>query len=806
MNRLVRFIPAIVYGSFSLAMIIAAISFYLALSLVNRPFPGFIIYQFARVGSLGETEWTGARAGIKLQDKIVSVDGRPVHTGGQIFDYSRKVPPGTPIQYTLTDKNQTKSIAVPTSIFNFKDFIIVFFLPYAGGLALLIIGLIVYIIKPAMSSSWIFYLFCFNIGVYMNTAVEIQTTYYFVVIHYLLTAFQGSMFFHLGLIFPEKKRMVLRHPSIEFWIYLPAVVLALLFEIQLFTLADSAPTGWTTLIPNVKILTAFTRIFIVLGILGFTSLIVSSLYRASSTVVKKRAQMILFGVTLAFLPTVSVFLVVHLFRLSFPFNYTIVFVLCFPAIMAYAIIRHNLFDADTIIRRTVGYAVVTAILVGSYVLISLGLNFLVGGTQLAQSKAFPILFTLVFILVFNPLRNRVQSLVDRIFFRKEYDPKAIIDRIGAAMTSLLDLPQILKQLVYTFSNDMFIDNSAVLLLNPATASYRVHLSEGDKRLRMEAVSFQRTEALPQIIENEKKELTKYDVMEDPKYKKLCLDCAQNFSTLYASLIIPMVLRGEVIGFISLGDKKSGKFYNREDIDLLRTLASQGAVAIENARMADQMKNEELVRANLARYLSPQIVDQIIQNDVQVNLGGDRKEVTVLFSDIRNFTSISESMKPEQLVEFLNEYFTEMARIIFANQGSLNKYIGDAIAAVFGSLIPLENSAEPAVKTSVEMMREMVRLNERWKDRYGFNMEMGIGVNTGEVFLGNIGSPERMEFTVIGDTVNTASRFSSLAKGRQVLATRTARDHLGPDFQIRQLTSTMVKGKAEEVEVFEILYD
>ena len=130
-----------------------------------------------------------------------------------------------------------------------------------------------------------------------------------------------------------------------------------------------------------------------------------------------------------------------------------------------------------------------------------------------------------------------------------------------------------------------------------------------------------------------------------------------------------------------------------------------------------MKNEELVRANLARYLSPQIVDQIIKNDVQVNLGGDRKEVTVLFSDIRNFTAISESME-------------------------------------------LENSAEAAVKASVEMMQEMVRLNENWKDQYGFNMEMGIGVNTGEVFLGNIGSPERMEFTVIGDTVNTASRFSS----------------------------------------------
>jgi adenylate cyclase len=295
---------------------------------------------------------------------------------------------------------------------------------------------------------------------------------------------------------------------------------------------------------------------------------------------------------------------------------------------------------------------------------------------------------------------------------------------------------------------MFIDNSAVLLLDNSGTAYQVRLSD---------------------------------------------------------LIIPMVLRGKVIGFLSLGDKKSGKFYNREDIDLLRTLAGQGAVAIENARMAEQMKNEEAVRANLARYLSPQIVDQIIKNDVKVNLGGDRKEVTVLFSDIRNFTSISESMAAEQLVQFLNEYFTEMARVIFDNQGSLDKYIGDAIVAVFGSLIPLENSAEAAVKASVEMMKEMVRLNEKWKEQYGFNMEMGIGVNTGEVFLGNIGSPERMEFTVIGDTVNTASRFSSLAKGRQILATRSSRERLGPDIPVNHLPSARVKGKAEEVEVFEISY-
>jgi len=235
------------------------------------------------------------------------------------------------------------------------------------------------------------------------------------------------------------------------------------------------------------------------------------------------------------------------------------------------------------------------------------------------------------------------------------------------------------------------------------------------------------------------------------------------------------------------------------------MANQGAVAIENARLADQMKSEEMVRANLARYLSPQIVDQVIKKDVQVNLGGDRKVVTILFSDIRNFTRITETLPPDQLIKLLNEYFTEMAKIIFENQGSLDKYIGDAIVAVFGSLIPLENPGHTAVETAVQMMKQMVTLNERWKSQYGFQMEMGIGINTGEVFLGNVGSPERMEFTVIGDTVNIASRFSGVAQGGQILITKDTLARLGSDIKYKELEPIEVKGKTGKLEVFEIPY-
>lgn len=360
-------------------------------------------------------------------------------------------------------------------------------------------------------------------------------------------------------------------------------------------------------------------------------------------------------------------------------------------------------------------------------------------------------------------------------------------------------------MVKTFVEDMFINSSSVMLLNPALAEYQVCLADGERKNEIQKITLKKEQPLIQIIEKEKKELTKYDILEDPKYQNVCEDCSRNFETLNANLMVPLVFQDEVIGIINLGEKKSGKSYNREDIDLLLTLANQSAVAIKNARLADQMKSEEAVRANLARYLSPQIVEQVIKKDVQVNLGGDRKVVTVLFSDIRNFTRISESLPPDKLVELLNEYFTEMAKIIFQNQGSLDKYIGDAIVAVFGSLIPLENPGRTAVQAAIQMMKELSSLNEKWKNQYGFRMDIGIGINTGEVFLGNIGSPERMEFTVIGDTVNIASRFSDIAKAGQILITKETLASLSADIGHKELPPTEVKGKTGKLEVFEILY-
>ena len=268
---------------------------------------------------------------------------------------------------------------------------------------------------------------------------------------------------------------------------------------------------------------------------------------------------------------------------------------------------------------------------------------------------------------------------------------------------------------------------------------------------------------------------------------------------------PYEVNEELIGGIGLGEKMAGTPYTSDDWELLSALSNHGALAIKNAKFIEQMRKDETVRLNLARFLSPQIVEKVIKKDVHVDLGGDRKVATVLCSDIRNFTAIVDTHPPTQLIMILNEYFTEMARVIFETKGSLDKYIGDAIVAVFGGLIPLENPPQNAVNAAIQMMQELSILNKKWKDEYEFTMDIGIGINVGEVFMGNIGSPDRMEYTVIGDTVNVAARFSDLAGPGQVFITREIFNSLGQDIQYIEHSPREVKGKANKLEVFEILY-
>lgn len=388
----------------------------------------------------------------------------------------------------------------------------------------------------------------------------------------------------------------------------------------------------------------------------------------------------------------------------------------------------------------------------------------------------------------------IEQLQKRVFhLRTLYD-------VSQEITFLNDLQEILNQWLLMVAGTFGAVSGLVFLadLKQRKVEYAVHKGLDDAAL----------EALERLTTSG--HLLELCVMDGIASQEPTGDAPAHASSLLSLLQlpiwIPFTVNDQLRGGIGLGERLIEEPYNAEDQELLSTLAAQGAVCIQNAKLIEQIRKEEILRTNLSRYISPQIVDQIVKKDVQVNLGGQRKVVTVLFSDLRDFTTMTESQDPDKLVKILNEYFTEMVRTIFKHQGIIDKFVGDAIIAVFGSLIELPHPAQNATQAAIAMMNKMPELNRRWQQRYGLTLHMGIGIATGEVFLGNIGSPERMEFTVIGDTVNVASRFSGLARAGQILVTRPLAEQLPSDISYYQLPLVRVKGKKEDMVVFEILYD
>ena len=209
----------------------------------------------------------------------------------------------------------------------------------------------------------------------------------------------------------------------------------------------------------------------------------------------------------------------------------------------------------------------------------------------------------------------------------------------------------------------------------------------------------------------------------------------------------------------------------EDFEFCIAFAGIAAVAIENGQFAQRIQREALARSNFERFFTPQLAKRIAESSETIRLGGDKRPVAVLFSDIRGFTALSENMRSDEIASLLTEYFTEMVECVFRHDGTLDKFIGDSVMAQWGAPIGGPDDADKAMAASIDMMRELDVLNAEWRAAGRPELDIGIGLNFGEAFAGNIGSERRLEFTVIGDTVNTAHRLCSAAGVREILLSR-----------------------------------
>jgi adenylate cyclase len=236
------------------------------------------------------------------------------------------------------------------------------------------------------------------------------------------------------------------------------------------------------------------------------------------------------------------------------------------------------------------------------------------------------------------------------------------------------------------------------------------------------------------------------------------------------------------------------------------------LSILSIRYILEERNRKYVRTAFSHYLAPQVVDLVLKDPSHLTTGGERKELTILFSDVRGFTTISEGMEPKKLSQFLNEYLSEMTDIVFEYGGTLDKYIGDAVMAFWGAPLDQPDHALRACEAAIAMQRKVAEIAPKLKEKYGAEISIGVGINSGIVSVGNMGSKKIFEYTVIGDHVNLASRLEGLTRlyGTQILSTRNTLAALPEEMRkkinYRVLDIVKVKGKSQASDLIEILLD
>ena len=273
----------------------------------------------------------------------------------------------------------------------------------------------------------------------------------------------------------------------------------------------------------------------------------------------------------------------------------------------------------------------------------------------------------------------------------------------------------------------------------------------------------------------------------------------------SAICVPLWRKDKIIGVIQLDSVRLDNQFTQDDLELLKAIGSQVSMVIEQSALNERIRDEERMRNRLQRFHSPQLIEMILKGgEDTIDDIMEPKELmaTILFADIVGFTHLSESMPPRQINIILNRYFSRMTDIVFSHAGTLDKYIGDGLMAVFGAPMEKEDDAERAVLTALEIRRQVTAMMEKTSKDSKFDIR--IGLNTGRVVAGNIGSPKRMEYTVIGDPVNIASRLESIAKPNQIVIGEETFNLIKDKFKIQGIGTRKVKGKSSEIMVYEVL--
>ena len=381
----------------------------------------------------------------------------------------------------------------------------------------------------------------------------------------------------------------------------------------------------------------------------------------------------------------------------------------------------------------------------------------------------------------------------------------VIQKMIKSLTATLTIPELLDLTMTLVFEAINCNTGYILLTDPANNdAVNAHLAyeHGQRKDNLDEKLYSRT-LVSTVIQNKSGFI--FDSDESGEQDQSLSIFQLRIKT---ALCCPIHSEGQVYGVLYLDNKKKGAKFNSDDLDLTMNIAGIAGVAIENMQLYKKLETESLIRDHLKRFCSPNIADKIIaeRGSGDFHLQSQKSNLTVLFADIRGFTPLSEALSPLEVAKLLNNYFSEMCTIVFANGGTLDKFIGDCMMVLFNAPVSVEDHEYMAVKTAIEMRQRLREMLPKWQEQGIPEFQVGIGVNTGEAVVGSIGTSSRMEYTAIGDTVNISSRVCGIAKPNQILITDHVFQKVKDRFKTVSMGATALKGKSRQVMVHEVLDD
>lgn len=273
------------------------------------------------------------------------------------------------------------------------------------------------------------------------------------------------------------------------------------------------------------------------------------------------------------------------------------------------------------------------------------------------------------------------------------------------------------------------------------------------------------------------------------------------------MAVPIQMGNRVLGALTISNKRSREALDKHDQRLLRMLSDYAAIALENTRLlaeveAQREREKREIRRLFEHYVASPVVERILQQPESIRPGGQRQTITVMFADLRGFTTFSAKTEPETLIAVLNDHLAEAAQIILDEEGTLDKFMGDEIMAFFNAPLPVEDHALRAVRAAARILNATARFHEKLPPQH--RLPFGIGISTGEAIVGNVGTTELVNFTVVGQTVNTAHTLQELAPAGKIFICQRTYELVHDAFPTRRLPSVSIKGHNQPVPIFEVL--